>query len=133
MDQSAMRDPDRKQPDDRVPSVDRREAPQPPILDTRHLERQVHGDAGLRDELLHLYAAQLEALGPKIETATGGDLREIAHALKGASLAVGAFALAELCGGLDVPEGQATRTPRDLARILAATRDEVGQILGARG
>jgi HPt (histidine-containing phosphotransfer) domain-containing protein len=102
-----------------------------PILDISHLERQVQDDGELRDELLRLYAGRLEMLGPKLHQADGQELREAAHALKGASLAIGAFALAEFCGRLDIGE---ETDGQELARVIEATRLRVGELIGeARG
>jgi len=72
-----------------------------PVLDIVYLERQVLGDAELRDELLRLYAGQLVALGPLICAEPGPARSTAAHTLKGASLAIGALALAHLCQNLE--------------------------------
>jgi hypothetical protein len=78
------------------------ESPMPrPILDAAHLEAQVVGDHGLRLELLRLYAGRLIALAPAVCGAPCPQRREAAHALKGASLAIGAFALADICGAIE--------------------------------
>jgi len=106
---------------------DMRERREPALLDASHLDRQVLGDSGLRAELLHLYATRLEQLQAKLGVAHGSERREAAHALKGASLAVGAFALARLCEGIECSE------PEDAVafeRVLAATRVRVAALLG---
>lgn len=100
--------------------------PSPPILDTSHLERQVQGDEELRDELLRLYVERLDALAPKLGEALDSGLREAAHALKGASLAIGAAALAQICGRL---EAGASVDGTILAQVVEATRGRVGELL----
>jgi hypothetical protein len=101
----------------------------PAILDVEYLERQVHGDRELRDELLRLYMTQLETLEPIVRAAPGRGRREAAHALKGASLALGAFALAQLCDRLDADQVHETGDGPELARVLSATRLRIGELL----
>ncbi|MBV8769429.1 MAG: Hpt domain-containing protein [Hyphomicrobiales bacterium] len=67
------------------------------LLDSSYLDSQVYGDAQLAEELLRLYAESLAELAPAVCGKSGQTRREAAHKLKGASLAVGAFALARLC------------------------------------
>jgi HPt (histidine-containing phosphotransfer) domain-containing protein len=107
--------------------------PMPAILDIQYLERQVQGDAELRDELLRLYIAQLETLEPKIRAAPGRERREAAHALKGASLAIGALALAQSCGRLDADQVQEAGDGGELARVFSATRLRIGELLQPAG
>jgi HPt (histidine-containing phosphotransfer) domain-containing protein len=95
-------------------------------FDTSHLERQVDGDVELRDELLRLYASRLEALGPKLYGTPCPRRREAAHTLKGASLAIGAFALAQLCDHLEA--GQEADL-RELARVIEGTELRVSELL----
>ena len=122
-----------------------------PVLDIVYLERQVLGDAELRDELLRLYAGQLVALGPLICAEPGPARSTAAHTLKGASLAIGALALAHLCQNLEHQDrehqdrehqdrehlqpaqapgrdgGEAGR--RDAALLIEATRRRVAELL----
>src|SRR5882757_6618598 len=69
------------------------EASPPAVFDVDHLERQVVGDRQLREDLLRLYSGRLIALGPAVCGTASPGRREAAHALRGASLAIGAFAL----------------------------------------
>jgi HPt (histidine-containing phosphotransfer) domain-containing protein len=101
----------------------------PAVLDTQHLERQVFGDRKLRQELLQLYAGRLQALAPAICAAPGPDRREAAHSLKGASLAVGAFALAQLCDSLETHELEDRR--HEAALMIETTRLRVEELLRA--
>ena len=117
-----------------------------PVLDIVYLERQVLGDAELRDELLRLYAGQLVALGPLICAEPGPARSTAAHTLKGASLAIGALALAHLCQNLEHQDrehqdrehlqpaqapgrdgGEAGR--REAALLIEATRRRVVELL----
>ena len=117
-----------------------------PVLDIVYLERQVLGDAELRDELLRLYAGQLVALGPLICAEPGPARSTAAHTLKGASLAIGALALAHLCQNLERQDGehqdrehlQPAQAPgrdggeagrRDAALLIEATRRRVVELL----
>lgn len=121
-----MNDRSRK---DRVADEDGEATATPhPLLDTSHLEHQIQGDEELRDELLRLYASRLEVLGAKLREAAGSERREAAHTLKGASLAVGALALAQLCHRLEAGEAA---DARELARLIEATRLRVGELLRA--
>ena len=122
-----------------------------PVLDIVYLERQVLGDAELRDALLRLYAGQLVALGPLICAEPGPARSTAAHTLKGASLAIGALALAHLCQNLEHQDrehqdrehqdrehlqpaqapgrdgGEAGR--REAALLIEATRRRVAELL----
>ncbi|MEO1252428.1 MAG: Hpt domain-containing protein [Pseudomonadota bacterium] len=67
------------------------------MIDLDHLEKYVAGDAGLRDEILSIFAEQVEALVAKLSSAqTDEGWRNAAHALKGAARGVGAWALGDL-------------------------------------
>jgi HPt (histidine-containing phosphotransfer) domain-containing protein len=119
------------------------------VLDVAHLDAQVCSDAQLRDELLRLYAESLVGLAPVLDGTAGRARQEAAHKLKGASLAIGAFALARLCEvlekeagpGLDqeLPgRGETRPTPlrgerlrRDVAQAIEATRRRVAELLGS--
>lgn len=125
------------------------EAARASVLDTSHLDAQVCGDPQLREELLRLYAESLVALAPALHGRAGRVRREAAHKLKGASLAIGAFALARLCGdleqealpGLDekLPRRGGTRPKpssgeplrRDVAQAIEATRRRIDELLGS--
>ncbi|SDR37306.1 hypothetical protein SAMN05444161_3314 [Rhizobiales bacterium GAS191] len=106
------------------------------MLDILHLERQVLGDMQLRDELLRLYAEQLMALGPLICGAPGQARSEAAHTLRGASLAIGALALAHVCGELEAQGNEAgeagqggEETRREAALVIEGTRRRVAELL----
>ena len=64
-------------------------------FDTQFLDRVTFGDRKLARELLMLFGAQANSLVDAIASATGRvEQREIAHRLKGAARAVGAFNVA---------------------------------------
>jgi HPt (histidine-containing phosphotransfer) domain-containing protein len=70
-----------------------------PVFDIGHFERQTFGDAGLQQEILVLFKVQLDETGLTLATPmTATDWRFLAHTLKGAAAAVGAFRIAELAG-----------------------------------
>jgi HPt (histidine-containing phosphotransfer) domain-containing protein len=100
------------------------------VLDTAHLEKQVFGDGKLRDELLRLFAGRLIALAPAVCGAPGRERREAAHTLKGASLVVGAFALARVCENVEKGNSEAAR--HDAALMIETTRRRVGELLRPR-
>ena len=118
------------------------------LLDSSYLDSQVYGDAQLAEELLRLYAESLAELAPAVCGKSGQTRREAAHKLKGASLAVGAFALARLCEHVETeileteipsrPSGiawddaapQAPPLSREVALALEATKKKVMELLG---
>jgi len=128
------------------------------LLDSSYLDSQVYGDPQLAEELLRLYAESLTELAPAVCGKSGQTRREAAHKLKGASLAVGAFALARLCEHVETeileteileteileteipsrPSGiasddaapQAPPLSREVALALEATKKKVMELLG---
>lgn len=104
-------------------------ATRPAILDLRHLERQVRGDALLRDELLRLYAGRLVALAPVVCGPSVQERREAAHALRGASLAIGAFALADACQGIETDGGE--QACQKAALLIEGTQRRIETLLGS--
>ncbi len=95
-------------------------------LDLRHLDRQVMGDARLADELLELFVAQSMRCLDRIRFGEASEVREVAHMLKGAARAVGAFRVAESAQVLEASadkEDDSRRAVADLAaQIAEATR-----------
>jgi HPt (histidine-containing phosphotransfer) domain-containing protein len=66
-------------------------------IDRIHLARQTLGDQSLALEVLHMYDEMAATYCSRLETSTNrNDLMVNLHALKGASMGVGAFRLAEL-------------------------------------
>lgn len=75
-------------------------------VDFGHLESYAAGDAGLIEEVLGMFAEQAALWMRLLDPAGSGDgWRDAAHTLKGASLGVGAFQLAEACGAAEAADG----------------------------
>jgi HPt (histidine-containing phosphotransfer) domain-containing protein len=66
-------------------------------IDRVHLARQTLGDASLAEEVLRMFDSMAATYCERLETSTTrNDLMINLHALKGASMGIGAFRLAEL-------------------------------------
>lgn len=91
-------------------------------IDLDHLARQTGGDAGLEAEVLALFEAQCARLGPLIRDGSVAERREAAHALRGASLAIGAWRLAGVAAALD-HDATSAATAAMLDGILADLDD----------
>jgi len=107
--------------------------PRDPELDLEHLSRQTFGDPELEYELLSLFdeqAAQILArlAAPFVEGETPRRA-EVAHALKGSALAIGAVATAKAAGDYETAlrKGSAAAEAHraDLARTIEAARRAV--------
>lgn len=76
-----------------------------PVLDRRQLLEVTDGDVEFEQELLGTYRASATGTLGRLRTAlSAGELPQViceAHALKGASLNVGAFALGECAGAIE--------------------------------
>ncbi len=76
----------------------------PMPVDLVHLSAQAMGDRTLELELLRLFAAQAPIYVNALRRASDQTARKhAAHALKGASRAVGAFALGDLAAQAELP------------------------------
>jgi HPt (histidine-containing phosphotransfer) domain-containing protein len=64
-------------------------------LDLDHLRRQTMQDADLQAEVLRLFVDQARMLIERMAGADENSLRELAHALKGASRSIGCFELGD--------------------------------------
>jgi HPt (histidine-containing phosphotransfer) domain-containing protein len=101
------------------------------VLDLQHLDRQVQGDEPLRREVLRLFAERLAAIAPLVRGPPSSQRREAAHTLKGASLAIGAFALA--CACEDVERNCGEQLQERLALLIGETQRRVLEMLSERG
>ena len=71
-------------------------------VDLVHLARQTGGDRELEEEVLQLFLRQAAALGREVEGASDYDtVAKVAHSIKGAARAVGAFDVAQLADSLE--------------------------------
>ena len=100
------------------------------MIDLDHLDKYVAGDAGLRDEILTIFAEQAEALNEKFGKArTDEAWRSTAHALKGASRGVGAWALGDLCEEAELMIGELAGKAERRAAILVSIRRKIREAL----
>ncbi len=75
-------------------------------VDFAHLEGYAAGDQGVVDEVLEIFREQSEIWVRLLDPAGDAEgWRDGAHTLKGASLGVGAFDLAGVCGEAEVASG----------------------------
>jgi HPt (histidine-containing phosphotransfer) domain-containing protein len=102
--------------------------PSPPLvpddgpLDLAHLRRMTFGDAGLEREVLALFVGQATRLVGVLGTLSP-DAGRLAHTLKGAAGAIGAFRVAEAACALE----RTIRNGADPAPGLAELRDAVAE------
>lgn len=102
-----------------------------PAIDWAHLARQTMGDVELERELLALFATQAGAFGGRL-AAAGADKerRDLAHTLKGAARAIGAFSLGQAAE--EYESAVATVEAPDRLRALDARLHETQQAIAAR-
>lgn len=77
----------------------------PPPIDMDHLSRQTLGDGGIAKEVLGLFLLEIGAARAIMQVEAEAGRREVAHRLKGAARAVGAFALAETAAHVEDAPG----------------------------
>ncbi len=100
------------------------------MIDLDHLDKYVAGDAGLRDEILEIFAEQASVLGEQFNvSATDEGWRNVAHALKGASRGVGAWALGDLCEEAEYLIGEIAGKAERRAAILVSIRQKIDSAL----
>ena len=91
-------------------------------IDLVHLARYTGGDRDLNCEVFRLFSdhcvQSLRSLRTLLNTADGKGWRDTAHALKGAAMGIGAFALAECAGAAEAMEPRTE--PAHAANVLAA-------------
>ena len=96
-------------------------------VDFDHLETYAAHDAALIDEVLALFREQAGLWLRLMDPVEGGEgWRDGAHTLKGASLGIGAFQLAEACS-----EAEAAATPGlgERAVLFERVRDALDAVL----
>lgn len=100
----------------------------PVLLDLQHLARQTLGIATLRSEVLGMFETELAGFAEALRAAPDARTwQRLAHTMKGVSMNLGAFALADQCRAierLDLAPGSAARaeTIEGIAAGIARTR-----------
>ena len=101
-------------------------------IDWAHLARQTMGDAELEVELLALFSTQAGEFGGKLGSAPSDKARlDLAHTLKGAARAIGAFALGDAAEEYESAVAAAEGAP-DRLHALSARLDEAQQAIAVR-
>jgi HPt (histidine-containing phosphotransfer) domain-containing protein len=72
-----------------------------PPLDLAHLARQTAGDRALAQEVLWIFLQQVQSAKEDMPRADPAERRFLAHRIKGAARAVGAFAMADAAERLE--------------------------------
>jgi HPt (histidine-containing phosphotransfer) domain-containing protein len=93
-------------------------------IDTAHLSRQTMGDKELQTEILGLYQRQARLALFRLTSATSsGEVKEIAHTIKGASLGIGAQKVAETARELEEDASRLTLEDLTLQPVRDAIED----------
>ncbi|GJL94761.1 MAG: hypothetical protein DHS20C05_11660 [Hyphococcus sp.] len=97
-----------------------------PLIDTDHLDKYVMGDTSLRDEVLTIFNDQAVVLEQQFSDAQSDeDWTEAAHALKGASRGIGAWALGDLCDDAESLIGVISDKTEKRAALLKKISDQI--------
>jgi HPt (histidine-containing phosphotransfer) domain-containing protein len=76
-------------------------------INLSHLDRQTLGDRDLEQEILKMFCHQSAELAEQLEKSGGEERTRIAHKLKGAARAVGAFQVADAAAEIEAnPKNQ---------------------------
>lgn len=93
-----------------------------PLLDLRHLDHQTLGDPVLRNDVLELFLAETPKYVADLKSAHDcKSWRMAVHTLKGVSLNLGAFRLAQVCRQFEGPEAAGTVLQMHDAALAIAT------------
>lgn len=87
-------------------------------IDFAHLAIQTMGDKSLEDEILLLFARQARTALQEMALAEGVDLGAVAHRLKSAASAVGAFQVAAQAAALET-------NPQDAGHVAALAQSVI--------
>jgi HPt (histidine-containing phosphotransfer) domain-containing protein len=101
-------------------------APDDGVIDIEHLHRMTLGDASLEREVLAMFSAQAASLIGSL-SALPADAGALAHTLKGAARAIGAFGVADAAGDLEA----LIQRHADPAQALAELGDAVAEARSA--
>ncbi len=89
-------------------------------IDFANLETQVAGDLGIVREVLGLFSEQARTVLMMLDPASPPDAwRNAAHSLKGSSLSIGAFTLAEACSDAEMAPHASVAEKRALRARIA--------------
>jgi HPt (histidine-containing phosphotransfer) domain-containing protein len=102
----------------------------PPALDLAHLDRQTFGEAALKRDVLLMFLARSRALLKAMAEADVDERADLAHALKGSALAIGAFALADAAAAAQAVCGRAEAWPTRALALEAERAHEAIRMLG---
>lgn len=94
-------------------------------IDLKHLDEATFGNHALKQEVLRLFASQAANLIGIIENGNAETRSAAAHALKGASLGIGAFQLAKAAEAVEL--GEADSVER-LVQLAAEARNEAERL-----
>jgi HPt (histidine-containing phosphotransfer) domain-containing protein len=106
-------------------------APDDGAIDIEHLHRMTLGDASLEREVLAMFSAQAASLIGSI-SALPADLGALAHTLKGAARAIGAFGVADAASDLEAQiqqDGDPGQALAELGDAVAEARSAIDVIL----
>jgi len=91
-------------------------APEDGPIDFEHLKRMTLGDVRLEQEVLAMFSAQAAELVNTL-AAMPSDAGALAHTLKGAARAIGAFAVADAAARLEAVMGSGSDPSDSLAEL----------------
>lgn len=103
---------------DNEDAAPRRKVVVPPPIDMDHLSRQTLGDDGIAREVLGLFLIEIGSAREVMRAEVATERREVAHRLKGAARAVGAFALAETAENIEDTPGDSNHVADFFDRVL---------------
>lgn len=89
-------------------------------VDLVHLARQTMGDKELENEVLLMFARNSRRSLQDISEAEPAEAIKIAHRLKGAAAAVGAFGVSEAAAGVEATGGDAAKLAGLAAAVIEA-------------
>lgn len=89
-------------------------------VDLVHLARQTMGDKGLEIEILALFARQARSALADMASGDGVATSAIAHRIKGAASAIGAFKVASAAGEIEAGQADAATVARFSAAVIEA-------------
>jgi HPt (histidine-containing phosphotransfer) domain-containing protein len=96
-------------------------------IDRARLAEQTFGEADLAREILAMFVIELPALLEALAAASGAGRSDIAHRIKGSSVAIGALDLADRAAALEAAPDDPTLLER-LERAADAARREAAEL-----